>query len=107
MPDDEVDAESEFALQELEDAQRIKVDPNNLDAYLAYVVDGLRRSGNEPLASQYEASFRRFLAVDAQASQPGVLPNEQLRIAMYDALEDFERIEAEVKAWFESKGGAR
>jgi hypothetical protein len=68
------------------------------------VLEALRYSGNEVLASKYAAAFDQFTVADKTFRAH--LDEEAARDAMNDALEAFERLEAEVSAWFDLKGGA-
>jgi hypothetical protein len=60
------------------------------------VIDALRRSGCEASANKYMSAFEQ-LRTRTRASVNG-----SNRDAMNDAVEDFERLDAEVAAWFDS-----
>ena len=68
------------------------------------VLEALRYSGNEVLAGKYAAAFDEFTVADKTFRAH--LDDAAARDAMNDALETFERFDAEVSAWFEHKGGA-
>ena len=68
------------------------------------VIEALRYSGNEVLAAKYAAAFNQFTVADKTFRDH--LDDEAARDAMNDALETFERLEAEVSAWFDHKAGA-
>jgi len=71
----------------------------------------LDRAGNPELANRFRAAFDCWRqtsgALEREIEQGAVA--EGTRDAMNDALEEFERVVAEVNAWFDSQeeGGAR
>jgi hypothetical protein len=65
--------------------------------HLAHVIDVLEVRGNEELAPRYVEAFVKLTDAITQARQ-----RPEMRGAMADALDDFERVEAEVLAWFAS-----
>jgi hypothetical protein len=79
------------------------MDPD-IDAQLTREVsDALRSAGHEPLLLRYAAAlqwFNRTRAELERANAAGQI-DEAAQEAMNDALEDFERVEAEVLAIFD------
>ena len=116
--DDAVRAELEFLrvraleiLQEKRAAEAAFGEPitdDNIGGIVAGVLDALRQSGNDALAGRYASAFDRFEAAHAvsqRAILAGVVDEAALE-QMNDAVEDYERVEAEVLAFLDEKGGA-
>jgi hypothetical protein len=76
----------------------------DIDAQLTQeVTDALRAAGHEALLLRYSAALQWFNRTQAElerANATGQI-NEAAQEAMTDALEDFERVEAEVLAIFD------
>lgn len=81
---------------------------SEIDAQLTReVTDALRASGHEALLLRYAAALQWFNKTRAElerANAAGQI-NEAAQEAMNDALEDFERVEAEVLAVFDRLDG--
>jgi hypothetical protein len=91
-------------LQEAEAAFGAPVTESTVGEVLAGVLEALRRSGNEALADKYASAFERFQVANAAVANVNRIGevNESARAAMNDAQEDFDRVSAAVRAWFDA-----
>jgi hypothetical protein len=86
------------------------LDEKSYGKVLAGLLDALRQSGNEALAIKYESALEQFNRC-AQALERCNLAgevNEAAADKMEEAVEDLERVQADVSVWFDSieKGSA-
>jgi hypothetical protein len=103
------DADSEHLSQRISELRKTgaKMDPE-IDAQLTQeVTDVLRAAGHEALLLRYMAAQQWFnkTRADLDRANAGGQINEAAQEAMNAALEDFERVEAEVLAVFDRLDG--
>ena len=89
-------------LREAETAYGKPATDENRAALLVEVLAELRRSGNNSLADQYAAAVERLNATHAALEKRGAEAESHDVDAVNEALEDFERTNAAVSAWFDS-----
>jgi len=98
-------AESEYLRQRISELRMAgaNITPETAEQLSRDVGNALRAAGREALALRYATAFQRFNRTRAELAREndeGQI-NEAAQQAMNDALEDFERVEAEVLAVFD------
>jgi hypothetical protein len=94
-------------LDELNKIIHLHIDNTVVGECLDHVVAVLETEGNGTLANMYKAAYLRFIAFSGalqRATAAGQV-DAAGRDEMNDALEEFERIEAEVFVWLDKQGG--
>jgi hypothetical protein len=81
------------------------VTPDTVEDMVQYIVDYCYRSGDPSLADKWSAAFHAWKHADQELARRTAHEGSELddvRAAANDALEQFERVDAALKAWLGS-----